>query len=235
MPTSLRSSALRGHLETLAQVSDASARHHSSRVVAVFTGLGHPRAGQGLTIFETTATLWTMTSVGEPEQVVDSRRARRRLRYWELGWILLCLFFAGYGTSLVWKSERSLPGAYATLRSRGAPATAHLVRCALGIGGGRGMGCRISLDYQGYTRSWDYPEDSDQFDGLQPGAPITVLVDPHNPKTVYTVHDVDRRTNAGTSSPVVWYGVVLITLGLAGFSGFLWIVRPRRRPRLSAT
>jgi hypothetical protein len=181
-----------------------------------------------LTILKTAETLWTMTGLGEPEQVIDSRRARRRLRYWELGWILLCLFFLGYGISLVWKSERSLPGAYATLRSRGVPATARLVRCAPGIGGGRGVGCRISFDYQGRTPTWDYPEDSHQFDGLQPGAPIAVLVDPHDPQTVYTVHDVDRRTNAGITSPVLWYGVVLIALGLAGFSGFLWIVRPRR-------
>lgn len=168
------------------------------------------------------------------EQVVDSRRARRRLRYWEFGWILLCVFFLGYGTSLVWKSERSLPGAYAALRSRGVPATAHLVLCAHGIGGGRGVGCRVSLDYQGHARTWDYPEDSHQFDGLQPGAPIAVLVDSRNPQTVYTVHDVDHRTNAGITSPVLWYGTVLIILGLAGLSGFLWIVRARRR-RLSPT
>jgi hypothetical protein len=96
------------------------------------------------------------------------------------------------------------------------------------------VGCRISLDYQGQARTWNYPEDSHQFDGLQPGAPIAVLVDPHDPATVYTARDVEHRTNAGARSPVLWYGVVLIALAPAGFLGFLRIVRPRRLRRSAA-
>lgn len=163
----------------------------------------------------------------EAAQAPDPRRARRRLRYLGLTWILVCLFFVGYGASLVWNSERSLPAAYASLRSRGVNATAHLVRCAPGIGGGRGVGCRVSLTYRGHIRTWDYPEDARQFEGLRPGAPIAVLVDTRHPTTVYTVHDVNRRANAGLRSPVLWYGVVLIAAGIAGLAALLRFVRPR--------
>jgi hypothetical protein len=151
----------------------------------------------------------------------------RKLRRLELGWILLCLFFLGYGASLVWKSERSVPAAYRALRSRGIPATAQLVACGPGHGH-HGTDCRLSLDYRGQTRSWIYPEDSPQFEHLQPGASVSVLVDPGHPATVYTVHDVDRGTNTGITSPVLWYGVVLICIGLAGLAGLLWFVRPAR-------
>ena len=137
-------------------------------------------------------------------------------------WIVLCLFFVGFGASLIWKSEHGLPAAYARLRAHGVPATAHLVRCAPGTGGGRGVGCRLSLG----DRTWDYPEDSAQFRGLPAGAPVAVLVDPHHPTTVYTVHDVDRRTNAGIGSPVLWFGVVLIA---AGLGGLVWFFRLSRR------
>lgn len=164
----------------------------------------------------------------EAEQAVDPRRALRRLRLVALTWIVLCLFFLGYGASLVWKSERGLPAAYAALRARGIAATANLVRCAPGVGGGRGVGCRLRIDYQGHSRTWDYPEDAGQFESLQPGAPIAVLVDPRDATTVYTVHDVDKETNTGVTSPVLWYGIVLIAVGIASLAGLLWIVRGRR-------
>jgi hypothetical protein len=101
-------------------------------------------------------------------------------------------------------------------------ATANLVKCAPGIGGGRGVGCRVSLRFAGRVRTWNYPEDAHQFDGLSAGAPIPVLVDPSDPRTVYTARDVERRTNAGASSPVLWFGVVLVGIGLAGFA---WLLR----------
>ena len=126
----------------------------------------------------------------------------------------------------MWDSYRRLPQEYSTLRSHGVRATATLVRCAPGLGGGRGIACRVSLRFDGRLRVWTYPEDSAQFKGLGVGAGIPVLVDPSNPNTVYTVRDVEHGTNAGNTSPVLWYGVVLIALGLAGFAGLLWLRRP---------
>jgi len=153
------------------------------------------------------------------------RRARRRLRYYAVGWSLFCLFFVTYGTSLVWDSYDRLPHVYERLRARGVPATANLVRCAPGIGGGRGVGCRLSLSFHERLRTWDYAEDSAQFKDLAVGAAIPVLVDPSNANTVYTVRDVEHRTNA-RASPVFWYGVVLVVVGLAGLAGLLWLRRP---------
>ena len=143
----------------------------------------------------------------------------------------MCLFFVAYGAFLAWDSYHSLPHVYAGLRARGVPATAKLVRCAPGSGAYRGVRCRLSLRFDGRDRTWDYPEDSAQFKGLAVGAAIPVLVDPNNSKTVYTRCDVEHRTNAGTS-PVFWYGVVLVALGLAGFAFLLWLRRPTMpRPR----
>jgi hypothetical protein len=153
------------------------------------------------------------------------RRARRRLRYAAVGSVLVCLFFVVFGAFEAWDSYHRLPRVYASLRARGLPATARLVRCAPGIGGGRGVGCRLSLTFAGRERTWDYPEDAPQFERLAAGAAIPVLVDPRNPNTVYTVHDVDHRTNAGTS-PGFWYGIVLLVVGLAGLSFLLWLSRP---------
>jgi hypothetical protein len=150
------------------------------------------------------------------------RRARHRLAFYGVIWVLLCLFFVVFGAFDVWGSYHRLPHTYARLRAHGMPATASLVKCAPGIGGGRGVGCRVSLGFAGHVRTWNYPEDAHQFDGLRAGAPIPVLVDPSEPTTVYTVRDVERRTNAGASSPVLWFGVVLVGIGLAGFA---WLVR----------
>jgi hypothetical protein len=51
------------------------------------------------------------------------------------------------------------------------------------------------------------------------------LVDPNNSKTVYTVHDVEHGTNAGTSV-TFWYGIGLVVFGLAGLAGLFWLRRP---------
>jgi hypothetical protein len=153
------------------------------------------------------------------------RRARKRLVYLAVGWILFCLFFVTYGTFLAWDSYHRLPRAYATLRARGVPATASLVRCAPGFGAYRGTRCRLSLRVDGRARTWTYPEDAAQFKGLAAGAAIPVLVDPSNSTIVYTARDVEHRTNAGTP-PVFWYGVGLAVLGLTGLAFMLWLGRP---------
>jgi hypothetical protein len=150
------------------------------------------------------------------------RRARHRLALYGVMWALLCMFFVVFGAFNIWDSYHRLPHTYARLRTGGVQATANLVKCAPGIGGGRGVGCRVSLRFAGRVRTWNYPEDAHQFDGLSAGAPIPVLVDPSDPRTVYTARDVERRTNAGASSPVLWFGVVLVGIGLAGFA---WLLR----------
>ena len=153
------------------------------------------------------------------------RGALRRLGFYAALAILVCLFFVIYGASLAWDSYHRLPHVYALLRASGVPATANLVRCAPGIGIYHGVRCRLSLRFDGRLRTWDYSEDSAQFKGLAVGAAIPVLVDPNNANTVFTRRDVERRTNAGTS-PVFWYGVVLVVLGLAGFAFLLRLRRP---------
>ena len=148
--------------------------------------------------------------------------ARRRLRFYVIVLVLVCLFFVVYGAFLAWDSYHRLPHRYSLLRAHGVRTTAKLVECAPGVGGGRGVGCRLSIRLGGLARTWNYPEDSSQFRGLPVGSAIPVLVDPGNSKTIYTVHDVERRTNAGASSPVFWYGIILAAVGLAGF---IWLVR----------
>ena len=160
-----------------------------------------------------------------PVDDTDRRRALRRLRFYAALAILACLFFVTYGAFLAWDSYHRLPRVYAALRARGVPATANLVRCAPGIGIYHGVRSRLSLRFDGRLRTWNYPEDSAQFKGLAVGAAIPVLVDPNNADTVYTRRDVEHRTNAGTS-PVFWYGVVLVVLGLAGFGFLIWLRRP---------
>jgi hypothetical protein len=137
-------------------------------------------------------------------------------------WVVLCVFFVGFGAYTAWDSYYRLPHRYAALRHAGVRATANLVRCAPRLGGGNGIGCRISLSYAGHSRTWNYPENSSQFERLPAGAGIPVLVDPEHTATVYTVRDVDKETNAGLSSPLLWFGVVLVGVGLAGL---VWFVR----------
>jgi hypothetical protein len=153
------------------------------------------------------------------------RRALRRLRFYAAFAILVCLFFVIYGAFVAWDSYHRLPRVYASLRVRGVPATANLVRCGPGFGAYRGVRCRLSFRFDGRLRTWTYPEDSAQFKGLAVGGAVPVLVDPSHTSTVYTVRDVERRTNAGTSV-VFWYGVGLAVLGLAGIAGLLWLRRP---------
>jgi hypothetical protein len=132
------------------------------------------------------------------------------------------VFFVVFGAFKIRESYDTLPHAYERLRTNGVRVNAALVRCAPGIGGGHGVGCRLSLRYHGGVRTWDYPEDSRQFERLPVGSQVPVLVDPDHPATVYTVHDVAASTNTGIGSPVLWFGVVLLGLGL---TGLVWVVR----------
>ena len=143
---------------------------------------------------------------------------------------LLGVFFVGFGAHIAYESLHGLAHRYDTLSSRGVRADASLVKCAPGIGGGRGVGCRLNLKYGSVHRTWDYPQNSSQFAGLRPGQPVTMLVDPAHPTVAYTVHDVEARTNTGLG-PVFFLGAAFLVIGVAGLGWFIrfeW--RTRRRP-----
>ena len=144
-----------------------------------------------------------------------------QIRIGILSVVAVLLFMIGFGASTSWQELVALPQTYARLRLEGIPATAHLVVCAPGIGGGRGIGCRLGLRGREETRDWDYPENSGQFESLTPGAPVAMLVDPSDPTTAYTVRDVEEGTNAGWG-PVVLFG---IALSLGGLGGLAWFAR----------
>jgi hypothetical protein len=119
-----------------------------------------------------------------------------------------------------------LPQQYARLRDHGIRADATFRGCAIPPFG-RDRRCRLSLRLGGRVRTWTYSENYPQFRNLLVGAPVPVLFDPRDSTTVYTVTDVERRTNAGgADSPLFWFGVVLVGIGLAGVGGFVWFFRP---------
>jgi hypothetical protein len=159
--------------------------------------------------------------VGAP---LRDRRARWSNKFILALWLVLSLFFVGYGIYTAWHSVVALPRTYAHLRRSGVPATAQLASCGH-YGGGRGVACRLQLSYAGTTRTWDYPNDVHQFHGLPLGAPIAMLIDPANPAVAYTVRDVDANTNAGWGI-VSFFGVAL---ALAGAIGLFWCVQLIRR------
>jgi hypothetical protein len=133
----------------------------------------------------------------------------------------ICVFFVGYGGVTAWQSFVTRPRAYDRLRTAGQHATARIVKCVH-------RGCTLELGFGGRTREWLYSQDKHQFAGLGPGAPVSVLVDPHHPSTVYTTVDVTRNTNAGWSGSAI-YGVVLFVIGLLGLYGLARLFRLLRR------
>lgn len=143
--------------------------------------------------------------------------------------ILLSIFFVAFGVFTVWHSLMTLPQTYDSLEAHGVTAMAGLEKCAPGIGGGRGVGCRLSLSFDGTTRSWNYPENSRQFRGLPAGSAVPVLVDPKNPRVVYTVTDVRARTNAGFG-PVVVLGIAFVLIGIALLTQIIRVKQRLRRP-----
>jgi hypothetical protein len=153
-------------------------------------------------------------------------QARKRLRRYAIGLLAVCLFFVVYGAYTIWDSTSRLPHQYARLRDHGVRAGATFRGCRIPPLG-RVRRCRLSLRFDGRVRTWVYPENYAQFRALPVGAAVPVLVDPSDPSTVYTVTDVERRTNAGgTDSPVFWLGLVFVGIGLAGVGGFAWLLRP---------
>jgi hypothetical protein len=141
---------------------------------------------------------------------------------------LTCLFLVGFGLHMMWHSTVSLPREYDQLEARGVPATAAVDKCARGLGGGHGVECRLRLAFHGSTRTWVYPENSRQFEGLLPGATVAMLVDPRDPVVAYSVTDVRGRTNAGFGI-VAGFGVFFACLGAVGIGFLVWLALLRRR------
>lgn len=158
---------------------------------------------------------------------LSRRYGRVPPRFYGVVAALLAVFFVVFGVFISWHSLVTLPRTYDMLQAHGVPATATLEKCAPGIGGGRGVGCRLALSFDGTTRAWDYPEDSGQFQGLPVGSGVPVLVDSKDPRTVYTVTDVRARTNTGFG-PVAALGIVFV---LAGVVIPIAIIRVKRRLR----
>ena len=131
---------------------------------------------------------------------------------------------------MVWQSTETLPHTYDRLETHGVPATANLLECANGLGGGRGLACRLTLDLHGSNRTWVYPENVAQFKGLPIGAPIAMLVDPRNVREAYTVVDVRARSNTGFGV-VAGVGTFFAIVGAAGLAltGRFLLSQRRRR------
>lgn len=181
--------------------------------------------------FATDSAIWATSPTATspqpyPVRVVVSRRyGRVPLKVSGVVAALVSIFFVVFGVFTGWHSLVTLPRTYDNLEAHGVPATATLEKCARGLGGGRGVGCRLSLTFAGSTRAWNYPENSRQFEGLPVGSGVPVLVDSKNPGTAYTVTDVRARTNAGFG-PVVALGIAFV---LIGASIAVAIIRVKRR------
>lgn len=155
-----------------------------------------------------------------PDVEPRARRVSRRVQ--QATWFLLCLFLVAFGIATAWNAASDLPHTYSRLSSQGVRATAIFVGCRVtGIGDDE---CRLSLTYQGHTRVWSYSEDFPQFDHLPVGAPVDVLVDPKHPTTVYTVHDVAARYNAGFGGLEI-AGIAMAVVGVLGFGWSFWSKR----------
>lgn len=125
----------------------------------------------------------------------------------------ITLFFILFGFHQIISTTVQLPKEYARLQQSGIHTYARLDKCARGLGGGRGVGCQLTLTTpQQYT--WSYSEDSAQFEGILYGSNVPVLVDSHNPRIAYTVYDIDHHTNVH-SPVIIGFGIVLILAGAA--------------------
>jgi hypothetical protein len=137
--------------------------------------------------------------------------------------VLVCGFLAVFGAAAAWNAIHRQPAVYAQLKAYGVPVWASFAGCS--IAGIKDEHCRLSLAYEGRSRTWTYREDYTQFRGLAVGAPVSVLVDPAHPTTVYTARDV--ASGYGTGLGVMFFFGV--GLALAGLLGLVWFVRFERR------
>lgn len=163
----------------------------------------------------------------EPARVSLPAAQPQSLRRWRIYydgiWLVLCVFFIGFGSYTAWNAAVSLPQAYAQLRAHGVHTKAVFAGCS--VIDLRTTECRLTLRFGGVTNTWAYSSDYPQFNGLRIGAPVAVIVDPTNPTTVYTVHDVMTNDNAGFGVLSV-FGVIMAILGVIGV---VWYLRFQRR------
>jgi len=134
--------------------------------------------------------------------------------------VVVGLFFIGFGSWTAWDGATRRPHVYAQLRAHGVRLTAQFAGCP------SRHECRLTVRYQGRTRTWGYGDDYPQFDNLAIGAPVAVLLDPAHPTTVYTAHDVETNVNSGRFSAPVIFGVTF-----AGFGAVIiaLVLRLRRK------
>jgi hypothetical protein len=121
--------------------------------------------------------------------------------------VVVALFLIGFGAWTAWDAATRRPHVYARLRAHGVSLAATFLGCP------SRDECRLTVRYQGRTRTWDYGDNFPQFRGLAIGAPVAVLLDPAHPTTVYTARDVETNVNAGRFSAPVIFGVAFATLG----------------------
>jgi hypothetical protein len=134
---------------------------------------------------------------------------------------LMSLVLIGSGIAVIREATTNQPRTYRQLRSHGVGLTAQFAGCP------NRLDCRLTLSYDGRSRTWKYSADYAQFDHLSVGAPVPVLLDPAHPNTVYTVHDVQTNQNTGLGFASV--GLGLIALGLLVLVVTFNMVRKSRR------
>ena len=165
-----------------------------------------------------------------PAAAVRARHAERQQR-WIFGtMVVLGLFVVGFGVRTTVEAAHR-PHTYALLRERGIRLDARFEGCGHVDRFDKNPKddvCRLTVTYLGRTRKWDYRDDYPQFDHLAVGAPVGVLLDPDHPSTVYTVHDVDTRQNAGVFSIIGLFGMGMV---VAGSGLLLYLVTLARRFR----
>jgi Bacterial PH domain len=148
-------------------------------------------------------------------------RARRASRRVTIGvWSVCCLFLLIFGIVTAWQAAAGLPRTYSRLDTHGVHATATFAGCR--VTGVRHHECRLMLVFGGRTRTWTYPEDYPQFNGLAVGAAVDVLVDPNHSATVYTEHDVAIRYDAGFGALAI-VGIAFAVAGFLGLAFLLWL------------
>lgn len=101
--------------------------------------------------------------------------------------VLILLFLLGAGAYLILRSLVIVPREYDRLAAVGVPAKGQVVSCYHG----KGADCWLSYTYGGVSRRAVYGQDLGQFGAV--GSAVDLLVDPSDPSTVFTVHDVRTR------------------------------------------
>ena len=122
---------------------------------------------------------------------------------------------------LSWRGLVTLPHRYADLRAHGVPVRLYVVRCGRGLGGdSHAVGCRVRLDYGGYSATWK--EDDVRRQASADGT-IGGVVDPVQPEIHATAAELSTRAGAGFRGSSV-FAALLATL-LAALLGGLELAR----------